>query len=147
MYFNFLGGSALLHLLAAHPKVVAAFGTVTTIALLATSMGPQNYLGAGRHARSLEQAVTVNGLVSEQVIARAVADAQRMAEMPAPDIEQAIRRVLRECGKGCADLTPAVVLNDAVLLEKALYVSELSRHAGEQNPVIRDRIAQLMARR
>lgn len=147
MYFGFFGGSALLHLLAAHPKVVAAVGIATTVTLLATSMGPQNYLGAGQQIRRLERIVAANELVDAGAMEDVAAAAQRMANMPLAEIEQTVRRVLRECGNGCADLTPAIVMNDTALLQNALYISELDRHATEERPMTRDRIAQLLTRR
>jgi len=146
VYFGFLGGSALLHLLAAHPKVVAVFGIATTVGMLATSMGPQNYLGSGQQMRRIEQTVTANQLVDDEVVKDAVARGSLMAATPTVEVESIVRQVLRKCGNGCASLTPAIVMDDAELLRSALTVAELERHSAESRPVTSDRIAQLMAR-
>jgi hypothetical protein len=147
MYFNFLGGSALLHLLAAHPKVVAVFGIVASVSLLATPLGPQNYFGTGRYVRALEQTLKTHEVVGDAAVAQAAAETRRLATESGPDIEAAIRRVLEDCGRGCADLTPAIVMNDEGLRRAALSLSVLNRAALAQDPGDRRRIAQQMSRR
>lgn len=147
MYFGFLGGSALLHLLAAHPKVVAALGIVTTVGMLATSMGPMNYLGSGQQMRRIERSVTANHVVDDAAVAGVDLVARRMATMPVSELEPVVRQVLRQCGNGCASLTPAVVMNDEALLHSALIVSELDRRSAELQPITQERVAQLMTRR
>jgi hypothetical protein len=146
VYFSFFGGSALLHLLAAHPKVVGALGIAMAVGLLAAPSGMHNYIGAGRHLLEIERSVASEA-VSDLTVAQAGAAARSRAEMSRADIEAAVRTTLRECGPACAALTPAVVMNDAELLEKALYVGELDRRSREIGPLTRDRIAFLMAGR
>lgn len=147
MYFGFLGGSALLHLLAAHPKVVAVLGIATTVAMLVTPLGPQNYFGSGQQMRRLDQQVGATQLVDDAVIADLRGGAQQRLTRPTEELAPTVRQVLHACGAGCAPLTPAIVLQDATLLESALLVAELERHATDTQPLSRDRIAQLMARR
>jgi hypothetical protein len=147
VYFSFLGGSALLHLLAAHPKVIGAIGIAAAVGLLAAPSGVHNYIGASRHMAAIERSVVANDVVSDLTVAEAEAAARRRAEMSRADVESAVRYALGECGRGCAALTPAVVMNDAELLDKALYVAELDRRSKELGPLTRDEIALSMARR
>src|SRR5215216_1788240 len=123
VYFNFLGGSALLHLLAAYPRVVAAFGIAGTVAFLITSMGPQGYMGVGGHIRALDRSVVSSNAVNATVLDTAAVEARRMAEMPRDQIRPIVASVLQECGRGCGDLTPALVMDNPTLLQEALYVS------------------------
>jgi hypothetical protein len=96
---------------------------------------------------AIERSVVANDVVSDLTVAEAEAAARRRAEMSRADVESAVRYALGECGRGCAALTPAVVMNDAELLDKALYVAELDRRSKEFGPLTRDEIALLMARR
>jgi hypothetical protein len=147
MYFNFLGGSALLHLLAAHPKVVAAFGIVASVSLLATPLGPQNYFGTGRYIRAVEQTLKTHEVIGDAAVAQAAVETRRLANESSPDIEAAIRRVLQDCGRGCADLTPAIVMNDKELRRAALSLSVLNRAALAQGGGEQRRIAEQISRR
>ena len=146
MYFGFFGGSALLHLLAAHPKVVAVLGIATTVALLVTPLGPQRHLGAGQEIDRLEQKVSSIADEDPGAAEEANAAARRMTGRPSLEVEAIVRSVLQECGDGCAELTPAIVMKDEALLHSALVVAEANRHAGAQ-PLTRQRIAQLLASR
>ena len=147
MYFSFLGGSALLHLLAAHPKVVGALGIAAAVGLLAAPDGVHHYIGAGQHMAHIERSVVVGEAVDDLTIAQAEAAAARLAQMPPAVVEAAVRQALRECGRACGTLTPAVVMNDQELLPKALYVAELDRLARDTAPLTTAQIAQLMAGR
>lgn len=147
MYFGFLGGSALLHLLAAHPKVLATFGIAATLSMLSTSLGPQNYLGAGQQINRIERSLAPGRLVDDAAVEELATSARRLATMPAAEVEPMVRQVLRQCGNGCGSLTPAIVMNDAALLQSALIVSELERRSAGLQPLTDDRIAQLLTRR
>jgi hypothetical protein len=146
VYFGFSGGSALLHLLAAHPKVVAVFGVIGTLALLTTSLGPHNHFGAGQQMRRLDKMVTTNELVNAEALEHPSSAARRIAAMAPADIERAVREVLRECGRNCADLTPAIVMKDRTLLNTVLYVAEADRYADRQ-PISPEQRTQLLSRR
>ena len=128
MYFHFLGGSALLHLLAAHPKIVAVFGIVATIGMLSTSTAPHTTLGLGRHARDVERSLTREGRVDEEFV-RAAGALSNASDLSRAQVEAAVRHFLAQCGTGCNDLTPAVVMGDAKLLQKALFVAALDRRS------------------
>jgi hypothetical protein len=147
VYFNFLGGSALLHLLAAYPRVVAAFGIAGTVAALITSMGPQGYMGVGGHIRALDRSVVSSHVVNPSIVDDAVVQARRMAEMPRDEIRPIVASVLRECGRGCGDLTSTVVMRDPALLQQALYVWALNHGAADRSAAARAGRAQSVARR
>jgi hypothetical protein len=147
VYFSFLGGSALLHLLAAHPKVVGALGIAAAVGLLAAPNGVHHYIGAGQQMAHIERSVVASEAVDDLTVAQAEASAARLAQMPRGVVEAAVRQALRECGRACGTLTPAVVMNDRELLPKALYVAELDRLARDIAPLTREQIALLMARR
>ena len=55
MYFNVFGGSALLHLLAGHPRIVAAFGIAGTVAILVSPLGPGKHPGSEAYAQAIDQ--------------------------------------------------------------------------------------------
>ena len=147
MYFNFLGGSALLHLLAAYPRVVAAFGIAGTVTFLISSMGPQGYMGVGGHIRALDRSVVSGNVVGPAIVDDAAVEARRMAEMPRDEIRPIVATVLRECGRGCGDLTSAAVMGDRALLQQALYVWALNHTAADQSAAARAGRAQSVARR
>jgi hypothetical protein len=147
VYFSFLGGSALLHLLAAHPKVIGAIGIAAAVGLLAAPNGMHSYMGAGQHMVAIERSVVADNVVSDLTVADAERAARLRAKMSRADVESDVRYALSACGQGCAALTPAVVMNDTELLDKALYVAELDRRSKEIGPLTRERIALLMAQR
>lgn len=131
MYFNFFGGSSLLHLLAAHPKVVAVFGIVATVAYLSTPFGPRPYAGAASELRQLEQSLQAAGAVDEYEIENAAAVAERI-DLASEEALQAVTHAIRRCGQGCAELTPAVVMRDPELARLAVFVAELDFTAGQR---------------
>ena len=143
MYFGFLGGSALLHLLAAHPNLLATLGIAATISMLITSLGPQNYLGSGQQMNRIEQSLPA-GQLADAAVEELMASARRLATMPAAEVAPIVRQVLQQCGNSCATLTPAVVMNDAALLQSVLVVSELERRSSGLPPLTDDRVAELL---
>ena len=126
MYGSFFGGSALLHILAAHPKVVAAFGIAATVAYLSNPFGPRDFLGAGKQVRHLEASVQVATLAEGDALQHAAAAVDRSAPS-SPSTVAAVQHALRACGASCADLTVATVLRDAELLRKTVYIAEIDR--------------------
>src|SRR5262249_14188476 len=130
MYFNFFGGSALLHLLAGHPKVVATLGIATTIGLLATGVGPRNVMGAGQQLRTLERSIA-QSLGAEDITQAKIAAS--LSAIPRHAVERDVRHALTQCGTGCSDLTLAIVMRDETLLKDALFVAALDRAANERS--------------
>ena len=134
MYFNSFGGSTLLHVLAAHPRVVATLGIAGTVAMLTTSLGRTDYVGASRYASALDSAIATYSRVDDALIENAFASSVRLQAAQNSNMRAAVRDALKACGKGCAELTPAIVENDRTLLKKALLVAELDRVASEAGP-------------
>jgi hypothetical protein len=128
MYGSFFGGSALLHILAAHPKVVAAFGIAATVAYLSNPFGTRDFLGAGTQVRHLAASVEGMTLQEELALERAAAAIERL-DPASPATAAAVEHALRACGAGCAELTVDAVLNDPGLLKKTVYVAEIDRGA------------------
>jgi hypothetical protein len=130
MYFHTFGGSALLHLLAAHPRVVALFGIGATVAMLISPNGPGRDIGTGSHLARIEAAV------GSQI---AVTDARQMAAERAAagiaerqergEIAAAIAHTLDVCGAGCTDISTARIVSDAILLRRVLVLYELDKAA------------------
>ena len=84
MYFHVFGSSGLLHLLIAHPKVVAFAGIAGTVALLMAPHGPGRQVGAGRYLQQLDEAVAAHG-DSADMEAAALDAAVRMLQEKPPD--------------------------------------------------------------
>ena len=130
MYLHAYGGSALLHLLAAHPKVVGAFGIAAVVAMLISPQGPGRYVGTAAHLARLETALAEPGGATESQATAAARAAARMVEEGRQDqIRAAVAHTLRRCGSGCTDLSTARVAGDPVLLRRVLVLYELDRLA------------------
>ena len=130
MYLQTYGGSALLHLLAAHPKVVAAFGIAATVAMLIAPHGPGRYVGTAKHLARLESALGAQNEVTAARQQHAERAAMLMLELERnAEITSAIEYTLRRCGGGCTDLSTARVARDPVLLRRVLVLHELDRAA------------------
>jgi hypothetical protein len=130
MYFQAYGGSALLHLLAAHPKIVAVFGITATVAMLIAPHGPGRYVGTARHLARLESALGAQSQVTAARQHQAERAAALMLELERnTEIVAAIEYTLRRCGSGCTDLSTARVARDPVLLRRVLILHELDRAA------------------
>lgn len=126
MYFNIFGGSALLHILAAHPKVVAVFGLVATVSMLASPMGYGGYPGATHFAHQLEEFATTYGELDPATVETARRASMTRAGMPKEVVQQAVSQTLASCHQHCAGLTKAMVLADPDLLSQVLYLHELN---------------------
>jgi len=137
MYLQTFGGSALLHLLAAHPKVVGAFGIAAVVAMLITPQGPGRYVGTATHLARLEAAIATEGSVSEPRQLAAERGAARLLERgERGEIRAAIEHTLRRCGNGCTDLSTARVARDPILLRRVLVLYELDRLATARDVAI-----------
>ena len=143
MYVNFLGGSALLHILAAHPKVVATLGVAATIATLCGPLAPRSQAAITSHAAALETAAASASALSD---ARAE-ELRRPLVMDETAINQAIARALDACGAPCHDLSVTLVLNAPELLEKALFVAALDAEAAARGVPNKADAARLLAQR
>ena len=127
---TFFGGSALLHLIAAHPKVVALFGIAATVSLLMAPHGPGRYLGTDSHLRRIEAAVRPQTGTSEARERFAEGAAiQMLARHDRAEIATAVRQTLSRCGPGCTDISTEDVTADDVLLRRVLVLYFLDQEA------------------
>jgi hypothetical protein len=130
MYFHTFGGSALLHLLAAHPRVVALFGIAATVGLLISPNGPGRDIGTGSHLARIEAAVGSQIAVTDaRQIAADRAAAGIIERRERGEIAAAIAHTLDVCGAGCTDISTARIASDAILLRRVLVLYELDKAA------------------
>jgi hypothetical protein len=130
MYFHTFGGSALLHLLAAFPRLTLLFGISGVVAMTIAPHGPGRYAGTGRHLAQIDAEIRARQLLDEVAYERATRVASTMLEVGShAEIEAAIEDVLRECGEGCTDLTTPVIIGNSELLRHVLVLRELDAAA------------------
>jgi len=122
MYFNMFGGSALLHLLAGHPRVVAAFGIAATVAMLVTPLGPGKQAGSEAYMTAIDRTIPSEQALDSALLEAAKGAADQLARMPKDVVHEAVRGALSECGAACVELTPAIVERDPKLLHDALLI-------------------------
>ena len=132
MYTQMFGGSALLHLIAAHPRIVALFGIAATAAALMAPIGPGRFIGSEGHLERIEAAIRPQAGVTEIRRAAAERDTARMlGRGEAGEIEIAVKRALDRCGAGCTDISTAPIVSDPVLLRRVLVLYHLDYQALE----------------
>jgi hypothetical protein len=128
MYFPIFVGSALLHLLAAYPRIVALFGIAGTVAMLVAPHGPGSYRGTAAYLDRVDAEISERAPIAAESQARAeravtaMLDAGRREE-----IEAAVERALSACGPGCTDLSTPLVMQDQQLLKRVLVLSDLDK--------------------
>jgi hypothetical protein len=132
MYVPTFGGSGLLHLLAAHPRVVAIFGVALTVGALSAPHAPGRLVGTASHLERIEAAIRPQIAVAEERQTAAEEEAVRLLERnDRQQIESAVRQMLRRCGAGCTDISTERVVSDRALLLQVLMLSELDKLAGK----------------
>jgi hypothetical protein len=132
MYFQILGGSALLHLLIGHPRLVALLGIVATVALTSAPLGPGRYAGTGEYLDRIDAAMTPGLESTIEMQERALRAASDMLEHERTDeIEAAVDYTLRKCGHRCVDLTTPIIVDNLDLLKGVLILYELDKLATE----------------
>jgi hypothetical protein len=128
MYFPIFVGSALLHLLAAHPRLVALFGIAGTVALVLAPHGPGNYRGTAAYLERLDTQISEQAPMASEYRTTAERAAAAMLEAGRPEeLEAAVEHALRACGSGCTDLSTPLVMRDRELLKRVLVLSDLDR--------------------
>jgi hypothetical protein len=125
MYFNMFGGSALLHLLAGHPRVIAAFGIAGTVAMLVSPLGPGKHTGSEGYVQAIDERVPSSAGLDSTAVAEARVAAEQLSHMTGTVIHEAVQKALSACGNGCAELTPAIVERDPKLLHDALLIYQI----------------------
>jgi hypothetical protein len=130
MYLMTVGGSGLLHLLAAYPRVVAVLGVTTTVAMLMAPLGSGRYVGTAGSLAKLDRSIAARAGANAEERAVAEAAAATILERgETTEISAAVTDVLDRCGVGCTDLTSAAVAHDTALLRRVLVLHELDRAA------------------
>ena len=127
MYLNSFGGSGLLHILAGHPRLVAGFGLVGAVALLASPVGPGTYRGTAKYASAIERTVHDRG--TGQALATAERQAAGELNASREELEPIVRRTLATCGSPCGDVTVESVFGDRALLKQVLVLGAI------ENPI------------
>src|SRR5262249_17283603 len=121
-----------LHVLAAHPKVVAVFGIAAAVAMLTTPLGHGDYLGERKHAAAIERAVSSNPAASPVALRQAEERATSLSQVPGDRLAQALRETLEACGDRCVDETNGLIASDPEYLKTVLFLHELDpRFSGE----------------
>ena len=123
MYLNMFGGSGLLHILAGHPRIVAAFGLVGAVGLLASPVGPGTYRGTGKYASAIERAIRDDG--THAVVANAERRAAGEVNGTREQLEPLVQHTIAVCGAPCADVTVDGVLGDRALLKQVLVLDAI----------------------
>lgn len=123
MYLNSFGGSGLLHILAGHPRLVAGFGLVGAIALLASPVGPGTYRGTAKYASAIERTIHDRG--NEQTVANAERQAAGELNDSREQLEPIVRRTIASCGAPCGDVTIDSVFGDRALLKQVLVLDAI----------------------
>jgi hypothetical protein len=133
MYFNMFGGSALLHLLAGHPRVIAAFGIAATVAMLVTPLGPGKQVGSEGYASAVDRTIGSGQGLDSALLEEARSAADELEQMPKGVVHEAVQGTLSACGAACVDLTPAVVERNPSMLHDALllYSIDVTRRLRE----------------
>ena len=146
MYVPTVGGSGLLHLLAAHPRVVAIFGVAATVGALMAPHAPGRLVGTASHIERIESAIRPQVGIAEERQTEAELEAVRLLEQnDRKQIEHDVQRMLRMCGPGCTDISANRVIGDRSLLLEVLMLSELDKLAraprtdvaGAARPIVR----------
>ena len=133
MYFNMFGGSALLHLLAGHPRVIAAFGIAGTIAMLVTPLGPGKQVGSEGYVSAVDRTIPSGQGLDSALLEEARSAADELEQAPKDVVHEAVQGTLSACGAACVDLTPAVVERNPSMLHDALllYSIDVTRRLRE----------------
>jgi len=131
MYVPTLGGSGLLHLLAAHPRVVAIFGVAATVGALMAPHAPGRLVGTAGHIERIESAFSPRvAALGEERQTAAEQEAVRLLEQnDHQQIEVAVRQFLHTCGAACTDISTDRVVGDRALLVRVLMLGELDKQA------------------
>ena len=123
MYLNTFGGSGLLHILAGHPRLVAGFGLVGAVVLLASPVGPGTYRGTAKYAAAIERTIQDRG--SGGVVSNAERQAAAELNDSRDQLEPIVRRTIAACGAACGDVTVDGVFGDRVLLKDILVLDAI----------------------
>jgi phosphate uptake regulator len=129
MYFTNVGGSMLLHVLAGHPRLVAALGIAASVAVLSSPLGPGAHLGTEKYAARIERALGSQAHTTQSAYARAERTVNRLIATRDREVPRMIEAALRECGANCSDLGVDLVMKNPRLERDVLMMAALDEHA------------------
>jgi hypothetical protein len=130
VYLTTIGGSGLLHLLAAYPRVIGAIGVTATVAILLSPYGPGQQIGTAKALAQLDRTIAARSETAPSAQRQAAVSAAEMLERANDsEIAAAVGEVLQHCGAGCTDLTSAAVISDPTLLRRVLVLQQLDKAA------------------
>jgi hypothetical protein len=128
MYLTTFGGSGLLHLLAAYPRVVGVLGIAATVTLLMSPSGTGRQIGTAEALARIDRSIAARGTITPAEQARSEAAVSAILERGQNvEIKRAVDGVLQRCGAGCTDLTSDTIAADPVLLRRVLLLEQLDR--------------------
>jgi len=134
MYLHTIGGSALLHLLMAYPRLILILGIAGTVAAVNAPHGPGRYVGTEHYLARLDATIAQSSGDQGALEARAARMATTAMELSSPtEIQAAVTYTLHECGSGCTDLSTPIVTSDADLLEGVLTLYYLDQLKSDAN--------------
>ena len=131
MYLNTFGGSGLLHILAAHPRVVAVLGIVGTVSMLVSPNGPGAYRGTARYAQALDASISELGTAA--VMHDATLATDRLLTASPEAVSGIVAETLQVCGPQCDDVTTAQILSDPGLLRKVVLLNQVNQRVMARN--------------
>ena len=134
MYLNMFGGSGLLHILAGHPRLVAALGLAGTVGLLVSPVGPGTYRGTASYASAVERSVQDRS--TGVTVANAEQQAAQELNATREQLEPIVRRTIAACGAPCDDVTIDSVFGDRVLLRQVLVLDAIDNQAATGTPAV-----------
>ena len=133
MYLTTVGGSMLLHVLAGHPRLVAALGIAGAVLLLSSPLGPGAHLGTEGNATRLERALPPAAeTVSDRKDVEAAVD--RLIATHDPRVPAMVASALNKCGANCSDLGIQQVMQDPVLEREVLALYAWDQLAANTAP-------------
>jgi len=137
----FFGGSALIHLLASHPRIVAFFGVSALVGtLLQSPFGTPEVMGTAGYVQQLEQVARQHHAIDPEIVAHAHKTARVLAQLPTSRLTEIVGDTLRECGAGCNRVHMTEVFKNRELLTDLLLLYTLNQ-ANAQRTVVRVRAA------
>jgi hypothetical protein len=122
MYLTTVGGSMLLHILAGHPKLVAALGIVGAVAMLSSPLGPGAHLGTEGYAARLERAFAPNPTMSTAQKSDVEKAVDRLIATQDPRVAPMLASALSKCGTNCSDLGIQQVMQNSALEREVLVL-------------------------
>ena len=125
MYPTAIGGSAILHVLAAYPRLIAVFGIAATVSMLTTPLGTGDYAGVRGYAAAVERRIAGQTAASIEAFEQAQARAEALARLPQRRVYDLVHETLQACGNRCVEEGGTPLSADPESLKAILLLHEL----------------------